>query len=201
MDSGLLSVILSVFGIAITLLVYRLQISPRRISYEVISNSPVVSISQAVKDRVQVQFEGQLVKEVHQVVISLCNSGDQFVSAKDFVSPIKFEFGNAQILDLPKILNTEPHDLRERVSIRCDESKKFVIMEPLLLNKNDSILWSVLLTGFTGIINVEGTIAGVRGIRRIHHRPYITAIYWLTKRPFTMYSSHKQHTKDFERAE
>ncbi len=172
---GVCSLVLTIFGIIVTLK----QRNRRSCSYQIVSSAPVVSVRPEFKSKVQVQFEGKLVEDAHQVILRIWNSGDAFIKPDEFIIPIKFNFGSAEVLGSPEILETIPDQLRESVSLLCDIKNENVTLKPLLLDKNESIKWKVLLTRFTGDIKVEGKIAGVRKIRRLERVSFVTTTYRL----------------------
>src|ERR1700720_1277119 len=72
----------------------------KAISYKVISDTPLLSLKEEVKSRVQVLFDARPVRNTRLVVIKILNSGNVPILLTDYHDPIKIGFGdNAEILD------------------------------------------------------------------------------------------------------
>lgn len=156
---GLLTIIVSI-------LIFRMQLKRKSITYEVISDAPVLSIKKEVKGRVQVLFDSKPVSDAHLVILKIWNSGNTHILAEDYIDPIKFDFGkNAEILDA-EILETSPNDIKDnrKASLKLDTGS--LILEPLFLNSKDSITIKVLLAQTLIIkeIKANGRIVGINQI-------------------------------------
>src|SRR5437868_10774181 len=110
-------VITSLIAIGFSILFYLKQRRIKSISYEVISNVPVVSVEEEVKDKIQVLFNGKRIDDARLVVLRLWNSGNAPILSADFDRPIKFDFGEkAEILDAA-ILETTPESIKDEAAV------------------------------------------------------------------------------------
>jgi hypothetical protein len=153
------SAVLALVAIAISAVLYLLQRRRKALSYEVVSCTPLLSVREEVKGRVQIVFDDTSVSDAHMVVIRVLNSGNVPIIPSDYVRPVKFDFGEiAQILSA-EVMETSPDNIEA-----CIDPETLELM-PVLLNSSDSIMLKILLARFDGTINMDGRIVGVKQIR------------------------------------
>ncbi len=103
--------------VSVSVLIFRKQIKRKGISYEVVSDAPVLSIREEVKGRVKVLFDTKPVSDARMVILKIWNSGNTDILTNEFVDPIKFNFGEkAEILDA-EILETVPINIKDKISV------------------------------------------------------------------------------------
>src|SRR5260370_33571050 len=86
------SLIAALIGAGIAIWIYQKQRSKKEISYEIVSDAPVLSIDQKLASRVKIELDGNLVKEVTLVVFRVSNTGNTAVDDKDYKEPLMFTF-------------------------------------------------------------------------------------------------------------
>jgi len=138
----------------------------KQISYVILSQTPLLSMAEEIKDKLQVLYEGKIVRQVHLIIVKIMNSGKVPIVSADFVHPINLDFGGARILTA-EISKTSPHDLEVSISL-VDNN---VVLNPTLLNEGDAITLKMLVTEFRGQVVVKGRIVGVKEIRAFVARP------------------------------
>lgn len=166
---GILGVGIAIFGIFYPL---RKQRNRKEITCQVRADSPVVSVNEEVKDRIKIEFDGQIVEEMSFVILKIWNSGDVSIKLGDYIDPITFNFGDRKVLDV-SIVSKEPESL-----IKPEDLQKFLVDNKPLPQKEkrtitlpefhvnskkrtglqDSLTLRVLLSGAEGSIRVEGRI-------------------------------------------
>ena len=125
--------------IIVPLLAYRKKQNQRGITYSVISNTSIFGFKGDVKDRVQILFDNKPVGDLRLVLVKLWNSGSLPILPHEHIDPIRFDLGkNAEILDVD-VLETTPIEIKEKVKASLKMSLEDFVLEPLLLNSNDSI--------------------------------------------------------------
>lgn len=148
--------------------VFRKQRNKKEISYQIISDAPIASVNEGLKNRVTIQFDGKPVKDARQIVLTIRNSGNVAVKRDDYEEPIRFTFEGSYIIG-SDILNTEPGDLinsidkRAFVTISMQEQlntpeASYVILEKFLLNKKQSITLTLLFDRAYRKLDVRGRI-------------------------------------------
>jgi hypothetical protein len=140
-----------------------LQRKRKRLSYEIVSSSSLLSLDRQIKGKVKILYDGIEVEKVHLIVIRVYNSGNTPIKSGDYERPIKFSFGpSARILSF-EVTETEPDNLD--VGVTPDENS--VSVDPLLLNSKDSILLTALVSEFDGLVNSDARIVGIKSIQEV----------------------------------
>ena len=166
-----------IIGIAITAIVgaggiyATLWVRNRKaLSYEVVSDVPLVTVSHgannSVTEDIEILYKGNPVHDVRSVTVRVWNSGNVPVVPDDYVRNFGLRFsGNLLASD---VIESIPPDLKEDAIAGGAGGTDFSItmFKHLLLNPRDSITVQALLTDFTGAVSVEGHIVGIPSIRR-----------------------------------
>jgi len=171
----IITVILAFVTIVVTIILYLLQRRYRHksLSYEIISNAPLLSLKEEIKGNLQIVFNGKPVQSVHLIVVKIINSGKVPIVSTDYERPVSLNFSdNCQILTAD-ISETNPKSLQASVSI---ENSKAVI-SPILLNSGDSIKVKLLVSQFDGQINVDGRVVGVKDISKLKDAEHIYTFF------------------------
>jgi len=152
----------AILGGIIALWIYQRQRSKKVISYQIISDAPVLSIDQALENRVKIELDGNPVKEVTLVVFKVSNTGSTAVDDKDYKEPLTFTFSIRKVIS-SEIVETEPEDLIDEPSRKIfiplpTPGEDFVEFPKFLLNPKQSVTFSVLLDGAKDEISKKGRI-------------------------------------------
>jgi hypothetical protein len=166
----LVNVTIAILAIIIPVLIYRKKQNQRGITYQVISNTSILNFKEDIKGRVQVLFDNKPVGDVRLVILKIWNSGNIPILPNEHIDPIKFDFGNnVEILDTD-VLETVPGDIKENAKASLKRNMGGFVLEPLLLNSNDSITLKILVAQplLTEDIRVNARIVGVNQIVRLN---------------------------------
>lgn len=162
-----------IITVVISILLYRKQRRRKLLTYQIVSDTPVLSAERELADKVQVLFNGKPVDDARLVVLRLWNAGNESIKTEDYdqQTPIVIDFGeNTEVLDA-EILETSPASIKMRQLLSIASDIAAILLQPLLLNSKDSITVKVLLSRFTGTIQVNARIDGVKEI--LSYRPGI----------------------------
>ena len=160
------AVLIAISAILISCALYWKQRRSKGLSYEILSRTPLLSINEEVKGKLQVLFDKKPVQQVHLVEIMLVNSGNVSILADDFERPVSLSFGEeAQILSA-SIAETNPDSLQASI---VNDGKK-VVLTPTLLNQGDLIKTKMLVSKFNNQIAVDGRIVGVKNIQHVSEK-------------------------------
>jgi len=154
---------LALLTILATFYLFWLQRQRKSLSYEVISSTNLLSISETIKDTLEVRRNGVPIPGLHLIVIRLTNTGNVPITTTDYETPITFSFKEAGIVLEAQITTTRPKNIK--ATMEFDPTS--VRLSPSLLNPKDSIELKILLTRFSGQVSVEGRIIGVSHIKEI----------------------------------
>ena len=159
-DWSLVGAIATIGAIIAAFVIYYLQKSKKRLSYEIISNTQLVGIENKVQDKIKIFYEDKLVENVHLVSIRFVNDGNQFVAIDDFTTPINVKFGEGTNILTGEVLEQNPSELNATI-IRTEDR---VEVQPLLLNSNDSFTLNILLNDYDESLCITARIKGVKNI-------------------------------------
>ena len=159
-DWSLVGAIATIGAIIAAFVIYYLQKSKKRLSYEIISNTQLVGIENKVQDKIKIFYEDKLVENVHLVSIRFDNDGNQFVAIDDFTTPINVKFGEGTNILTGEVLEQNPSELNATI-IRTEDR---VEVQPLLLNSNDSFTLNILLNDYDESLCITARIKGVKNI-------------------------------------
>ena len=161
----------------VTLIAPMFQRRRKGLSYEVVYQTTLSKVEQNARDYIKFFFGGQPAGNVDFIVIKITNSGASHITPDDYHTPIKISFGEADVL-AAEIDQTYPPNIP--VSVKLDKPKnnvaegvdlvhnwaKSVVVEPVMLNVKDSVEIKVWLSDYSGVINVDGRIIGVKQIQK-----------------------------------
>ena len=156
-----IAVILALAAILISIFLYQKQRRRKALSYEIISRTPLLSMEEEVKGKLQILFDKKPVQQVHLIVVRIVNSGNLPILSPDYERPIGFSFGEKGKILTTEVVETYPSSLR--ASVRIEGEK--VVLDSALLNQGDSIKLKILVSQFDGQIAVDGRIVGVKDIQ------------------------------------
>jgi len=146
------------------------------LAYEIQTNTPVLTISEQVAGKVKVLYEDKSIENAQLIVIKLLNNGNQPITSKDYERNFSCTFGeNSKILS-SEIIETNPEELNPNLP----DNENQIILEPLLLNKNDYLVIKTLVADFKGKIDIDARIIGVSKISKIKKYSYLSDLLMVT---------------------
>jgi hypothetical protein len=171
----IVSIIVAVWSI-------RKQRTKKEISYQVVSDAPVISIKKDVASRVEIKLDGNLVKEVTLAVIKVSNTGNTAIKKDDHDEPLQLIFKGRKVIG-SEVVETKPEDLIDLATYKTflpqsAQTQDYLEFPKFLLNPKQSISFSVLLDGAKDEVSKKGRIVDGK-IAKIDlekdRRPYILA--------------------------
>jgi len=170
--SQFFGVAFGVAGILATVVVgvvfYRLGRPRKELGYRVLSNTRVVSVQGEMDQLVQILYLGQPVRDVHLLVLQVVNSGNEPIVADDYQCNLNIGLGDGARVLTAELVESDPEGLTAWpvLAEACDT----VHVHPLLLNAGDWFKLKILVTGFSGLVRVNGRIVGVKEIKALGER-------------------------------
>jgi hypothetical protein len=165
-DWGMFGVVLGIVSLLAAILIGTIQIKaaerPKKdIKCFVVSIVPLLEFDDKFKSQLQVSFQGKIVQDPTFVILRVYNSGKIPITPSDFIRPIIFMFGvNTEIINA-EILETEPDNIGAKISV----SRNSIELQPLLLNSEDSIDISTIVTLFDKNITIDGRVVDIKTIK------------------------------------
>jgi hypothetical protein len=154
--------IIGTVSIIASIIAFFKQRTPKGIAYEIVSSNPILNINEEVKGKIQVLFNGKPVENIHLVILRIMNYGNLPIPSKDFEIPLQMSFGSVAEILQAEILQTTPISLKNTVNLSIQQEK--IVINPLLLNSQDTIDIKVTLSNFTHEINAQTRIEGIKEI-------------------------------------
>lgn len=157
--------ILGLIAIIITWIVFRLQTQRKSLTYEIITNAPLVGMGakKELGDSIQISYKGKNLEYPRLVELRILNSGNSSITSSDFETPIKIFFqDSSKVIDVT-IVSTIPPNIGPIIKYESN----CLSLEPILLNKGDEIRLKTLINSETSEINFSGRIVGVKEIKSL----------------------------------
>lgn len=151
--------VLALLAIVISIILYLKQRRFKSLSYEILSCTPLLSIEDEIKGDLQVTYRGNLVEQVHLIIIRIINTGNTPITTEDFERPVNISFGEEAEVFTSEIVKMKPDTIEASIAIRENR----IILTPTLLNEGDELTYKTLVNKFDKI-NINGRIIGVKEI-------------------------------------
>ncbi len=154
--------IIAIIAIVVTIILYLIQRQRKSLSWEIISNTPLLSIDEEIRGDLQVLFAGKPVHDVQLIIFKIINSGNVPIKSTDYERPIKLKFGENALILTAKVTEKTPSSLETPIK----NEGTSVVLEPTLMNEGDSFTIKMLVNQFDDQITVNGRIEGVKDIQK-----------------------------------
>jgi hypothetical protein len=153
-------IVAAIFGV-ISIVLFIKQRRSKKLSYQVLTNTSLLSVASQIKQRVRITLDDKPVEDVSLVEIEIANSGNVPIASGDFEEPITINFGaEAEVLPTPTISSSKPSTLKPALTYKSAD----ITINPVLLNQGDSFIIKALVSRFQKLV-IDGRIVGVRDIR------------------------------------
>lgn len=153
--------ILALIAIGVSILTYLLQRNRKSLSYEVLSDTPLLTMKEKLEGKLRILYEGTSIKNTQLLVIRILNSGNMPIRAEDYVLPLEFEFGNSAKILSAEVTDKVPDNLPANVTVNDHGFR----LEPTLLNSKDSITVKVLVSDYQERPKAVARIDGVTSVQ------------------------------------
>jgi hypothetical protein len=163
LDANSTRTILAMVALAVPFTIYFLNRKRKALCFDVVRNDKLFQLDEELKSRVQVTVDGRLVDNVSLVIIDIMNTGNEPIKKDDFDKPLSFFFGdNAEVISA-RVLGAKPDDICAQLSVMPAS----VSLDPLLLNKSDSMSIEIILTKSTKMISHTARIVGIPDVKNV----------------------------------
>jgi len=160
-----LGAVLAVVSILLAIFLYLRSRQRKSLSYEVLSQYPLISVNDEIKGRLKILLDDISVKDVHLLIIKLINNGNVAITASDYERPLNLNFAGDAVIISADVVESNPKNLTPTIT----KSNKNVTLNPILINPNEFFTLKILVTGYNSSFSVDDRIAGVhvRPIRQL----------------------------------
>jgi len=129
--------------VVVSIFIYYKSRKTKKLSYKIITDEPLLTVDEELQGKIKVLYENNPIEDISLLIIKFLNNGNEPIKSDDFEEPVTISFGpNVGVLST-ELTNANPSTIKARLNSENDK----IIIEPLLLNKGDSITIKMLLTG------------------------------------------------------
>ena len=154
--------ILAIIAIVISIAIYYAQRKRKKLTYEIISKTSILSLAEEIEGKLKIIFEGEQVNQVHLLVIRLTNTGNTPITSKDYEREIKLLFGDTSKILTADVSETIPENLGATIT----KTEQEIILKPVLLNSGDAVTIKALISQFDGSVSIDGRVVGIKSIEK-----------------------------------
>ena len=145
--------VLAAIAIATAILLYYWQRNRKRLSYQILANTAVLTVDERIRGKLKVSYEDIPVRNLQLLLLKFINSGNLPIAKADFERPLSISFGSEAKIFSSEVIASSPSDLCPSISVTTHA----IAVSPLLLNPSDY---------FT--IKARATSGGTFGHRQNH---------------------------------
>lgn len=160
----IIALITLVVGLVIGIITIQVANRRKELKYSIISLAPLVSLHEDIQSKVQVLFDGKMVRDVQMVLIEIYNSGNLPILANEYDTPLRIIVDKDAKILATSIIRTEPKGIKIPPPEFNDTRVKFT---PFLLNGGDRIRVKMLVTQLNNPPHLTGRIVGVSEIKQV----------------------------------
>lgn len=154
--------IIAILAVLTTILLFLANRRRKRLSY-LLMDTRVLGVHEVVDtNRIQILFDGVPVTEVHLLIITVSNWGNEAIRLEDFERPLRFSWHEPARILTAEITEVRPESLRPTFRFAVTNE---LVVDPLLLNPGDSFQMKVLMNQ-SSKLSVDARIVGVQQITK-----------------------------------
>ncbi|MCC4785847.1 hypothetical protein LMH77_23315 [Vibrio lentus] len=157
-----LGIVLAFLGVIIPIGIAAVESSKSDLTIEWVSTDNLVSET-GKGSELKVFFDRTLIEDPKLLKLQIKNTGNEPIKKSDFDTPLQLEFDSGVSLLKASISSTIPHSIPAKVSL----DSNILELEPLLLNEDDTLNISVIISGEIEHIAVLGRIANIQNLELI----------------------------------
>lgn len=157
--------VIGLVALIVSVVIYFLGRKHKHLSYSIIASEPLLTVDEALSGEIKVSFNDELVQDIHLLIIKITNSGNVAIEESDFKLPLAFAFGNAKMLSY-EVIDSPPQGLPAK--LRRSGGDRGIVLNPLLLNASDSVVFKFLLSDYDNELVPSGRIKDVKRINQVN---------------------------------
>jgi len=155
-------IVIGFLTLLLMFLLFLLGRQKKRLTYCVLSESPLARLTDTAPGNVQVLYDGKPVSNVYLVRIGFWNSGSLSIEARDYEQPICIKVGAKSRILSAEITKTEPP--LDHVLTAADDGLT-ASLSTKLLNRGDRLTSEFLIADYTGDLTADCRVSGVDRLR------------------------------------
>ena len=156
----LLTIIATVAGVAVPVLLWRADLDSRSLHFRLVSQTSLRPDGKSQLAGLQISIDGVNLESPYLSVLELSNSGSKPIIGSDFESPIELRVNAESKVVRANVTATNPKNLEAKI----ETSLASIKIMPLLLNPNDSITVAIITSGAIPEFASSARIAGIHAV-------------------------------------
>ncbi len=165
--------VFGLLGIGIAVFIYLLQRRKKSLSYQVISEAPLLTVREGLEGNIKILYGEKLVPDVHLVVIRILNNGNTPILSSDFEENLQFSFGQKTAILSAEVTDSLPKTFKPAIDVEADH----IVLQRTLLNGGDEATIKLLLAGYNNTIECYSRIVGIKDVKRTSESFNLSGMY------------------------
>lgn len=161
LDPTWIGVLIAILSLVVTTIFYYKSRHKKSLSYEILSESPLISVDAQIKGKLQISLNDKPVGNLHMILIRFINDGNLPISANDYERPVSIEFVDTSNIISAEFVNANPDNLVTTLTV----GNGSVSIKPVLMNSGDSFTVKILVSEYNGEFGVDTRILGVKNLK------------------------------------
>lgn len=152
--------VLAAIAIVIAVFFYYRQRKRKRLSYQILANTPVLTVDEQIRGKLKVSYEDIPVQNLKLLLLKFINTGNLPIATGDFERPLSISFDSEAKILSSEVIASSPSDLSPSISATTHR----IALSPLLLNPKDNFTIKALVSEHQGPFSVTARIVGVERV-------------------------------------
>lgn len=132
--------ILPALAILVPLILYFKTRKIKSLSYLIVTKESLLTVDEKLKQKITVLYENKPIENISLIIIRLLNTGNEPIKSNEFEDPITMSFSPNFCVLGAELIDANPPTINAKIKFENND----VFIEPLLLNKKDSITIKVI---------------------------------------------------------
>lgn len=177
LETNLVGIVAVLIALIVPVLLFIKGKNRKELSYEIISNTPLITSDEEIRKKFKIVFEDEEIKEdVSLVLVRIVNTGNVSIKKEEFIEDIviggdrKFKVFTADLKE------TSPSNIRVEINNNAG-NMGLIFISPLLLNPKDEMTLKLLIASYENELKVSSRIVGVREIIKVKEKTSSKSIF------------------------
>lgn len=163
--------VLALLALVVMVIVFLVQRQRKGLSYEFMTNAPVITVKDEDVGDLKLMFQGQQVTKSRLLMVRFSNTGNVPIQPADYETPITLSLAPGGKILSAAITGTEPPN----INIAVTSDSNAVSFSKALLNARDTFICRILVSGYEGEPSITCRVAGVKEITVVRD---ISSLVW-----------------------
>lgn len=170
LETNLVGIVAVLIALIVPVLLFIKGKNHKELSYEIISNTPLITSDEEIRKKIKIVFEDEEIKEdVSLVLVRIVNTGNVSIKQEEFIENIVIGGDGEFKVFTAELKETSPSNIK--VEINNDANNMgLIFISPLLLNPKDEMTLKLLIASYENELKVSSRIVGIREIIKVKEK-------------------------------